>query len=137
MQITTKLDKYLTEFPESGFLWDNANCCHFVGNWVQAATWINPMDGLRKTSTAFDAKRLIVEMGGSLEACWTKQMGQDPILPAFAQTGDIVLVPLPEDDAGVGICVGLNAICISTAGKLTRVDMARATHAWRVVSKSA
>lgn len=133
MQLAALLDSYLIESPPQSFDWGTANCCHFVNKWVTLATGHDHMAAmkLRITETKMDARRLIVELGGSLEAAWTKGLGIDPISPKFAQVGDVMLVPLPDGGELVGICVGRLIVCAEESGALVHVEAKLASHAWR------
>ena len=133
MSRAVELQAYLDAQSVDEFSWATSNCCHFVSLWVEMQTGYYPMDGLRVTPSLTAAKRLIEELGGSLEAAWTKQLGYPPIDARLAQLGDIALFPISRDEAGgVGICEGRQAILIDRHGRPQRLDMTYATHAWRV-----
>lgn len=136
MQLAVVLDRYLDETPLPAFDWPTANCCHFVSKWVHVVMKRDPMAGLRTTVSAFDAKRLIVELGGSLEAAWTKCLGIDPIPATFAQVGDVMLVPGDGLSEGVGelvgICAGRSVLCVANTGDVVQIEVSRATKAWRL-----
>lgn len=87
---------------------------------------------LRSTRTEFDARRLIVELGGSLKAAWTRALGREPNSANFAQVGDLVLMDLPGGGGSVGICCGRDAVYLDAAGGLARLPMTLASHAWKI-----
>lgn len=133
--LAKQLTKYLESVKATPFDWFGANCCHFGAAWEGSVTGKNPMDGLPATPGPRDALRLIASLGGSLASAWTRQSEADPILPALAQVGDIVLVPTDGAcGSAIGICAGRTAVFRGDAGDLVSVDMSTATHAWRMVS---
>jgi hypothetical protein len=133
------LGDFLADSLGQPFTWAASNCCHFAAQWVERATGRNPMAGLPATASALEAMRLVREMGGTLEAAWTRQLGHEPIASAFAQLGDVVLLPLhiemgTERATGqtVGVCVGAQAVIMTTEGFHAYMPMSAAVAAWRV-----
>lgn len=131
MSIAKHLGAYLAEASARPFDWGNANCCHLAAGWVAARTGVDPMAGLPDTPTERAARRLIATLGGTLADAWTRQLGREPIAPAMAQVGDVVLLEL-EGRPVVGICNGTTAVAALDAGGVAFVPMAHATHAWRL-----
>lgn len=138
MSVAAALDRYLIESPIAAFDWASANCCHFASRWVLIVEGRDPMAAmsLPATPSQFAARRLIVALGGSLEAAWTKCLGRPPIPPTLAQVGDVVLVPLPDEGAAVGICVGRDVLCVAPSGDRVAIGMQRALCAWRIGAAS-
>lgn len=137
MQRAAVLEDYLDRCVHWPFDWTSANCCHFVGRWIETAIGHDPMDAmnLRETPTAFDAKRLIVELGG-LKAAWTQAMGSEPVSALHAQMGDVVLLDLPEGVTAVGVCLGIDSTFVDENGRLTKVPTILATCAWRLETQA-
>lgn len=130
MKRSVQLQHYLDSVTGRSFNWNDANCCHFSSDWVELVTGMNPMDGLRVTTSAIDAHRLIASLGG-LRAATTAQLGIEPIDAKFAQIGDVVLVEAGSV-ASMGICAGTNVLLINSDGQMSRVDLINATCAWRL-----
>ena len=135
-----QLADYLLAARGAPFSWAAANCCHFAAGWVLFATGRSPMAGLPATPTAREALRLVQQLGGSLRAAWSRQLGAEPIPAAMAQVGDVVLIPAPivpgetELRTGelVGICAGMSAIVATAEGHHAHVPMSMAAAAWRL-----
>lgn len=137
--LAEQLGDFLAESLGQPFTWATSNCCHFAAQWVERATGSSPMAGLPATTSALDAMRLVRELGGTLEAAWTRQLGREPIAPAFAQLGDVVLLPLVlEEEAerptgqAVGVCVGAQAVVMTSDGFHSYLPMSSAVAAWRL-----
>lgn len=127
------LDAYLAAAAARPFSWSRHNCCHFAAHWVAQATGRNPMEGLPWTHSVTAARRLIVQLGGTLADAWTRRLGRHPIQPELAQVGDVVHVWLREHDcAAVGICTGRHAALLLEDAGIVMLPMAHATHAWRL-----
>lgn len=134
------LADYLAATRGAHFDWAGWNCCHFAARWVQFATGRNPMAGLPRTPNGRAALRLVQQLGGSVAAAWTRQLGREPIPAAMAQVGDVVLIPAPvlpgETEARtgevVGICAGMSAIVCTAEGHHAYVPMTAAVVAWRL-----
>jgi hypothetical protein len=127
------LDAYLAQAAAKPFSWSQHNCCHFVAGWVQQATGLDPMAGLPWTHSATAARRLILQLGGTLADAWTRRLGRHAIQPELAQVGDIVHVWLREQDcAAVGICTGRHAALLLEDEGVILLPMAHATHCWRL-----
>jgi hypothetical protein len=131
------LGDYMQDSVGMNFSWEGANCCHFAAGWVERATGRNPMAGLPRTTSALQAQRLIQDLGGSLQAAWTRQLEREPIAPAFAQLGDVVLLPLRLESGGpiftgqiVGVCMGAYAVVMSSDGFHVFLQMSAAVAAW-------
>lgn len=129
--LSRPLAEYAAGYGVRVFDWKTANCCHFAAGWVLASTGHDPMAGLPQTEDKFAAYRLI-RNGGGLAGLWSRQLGREPIRPTLAQVGDVVLMPLDDDRAAVGICAGRTAMFIDENGATAHQPMALATHAWRL-----
>ena len=137
--LAVKLGEYLAATHGRSFDWAAANCCHFAADWVAQATGVDPMASLPATYNASAALRLLRSLGGDMVAAWSRQLGREPVPPAFAQVGDVVLVAMPADAcaepcAGVsmGICMGATAVIITAEGHHAYLPMSAATAAWRL-----
>lgn len=130
MKRSVQLQNYLDSVAGRTFTWNDANCCHFSSDWVEIVTGKNPMVGLRVTTSAMDAHKLIASLGG-LQPATTKQLGIEPIDAKFAQLGDVVMVQAGSV-ASMGICTGASVLLINSDGHMSRVDLINATCAWRL-----
>lgn len=126
------LTEYLTA-QRGTFDWAGRNCCHFAAGWVQARTGVDPMSDLPSTATEVAARRLIKRLGGSLEAAWTKQLGQEPLPPLMAQVGDLVLMPANVDGGfAVGICCGTEVAVLLYGGAIGFMPLTEGRACWRI-----
>jgi len=120
--------------PLPAFDWASANCGHFAGGYVAAVEGADPLASLPLGSSLTSTRRLLQNAGG-LCAVVTKQLAREPIAPAFAQLGDVVLLPLSEADPlaqALGLCCGEVAAVRDEAGAVHMLPMSSALHAWRV-----
>lgn len=128
------LSAYLTQLGAEPFDWRANNCVHFAGRYVAMVEGGEPLSGIAMAPTLAGTRRLIKRHGG-LAAAVTKRLGREPIPPAFAQVGDVVLIPLSTTDPealALGLCCGDCAAVMTLAGSVERVAMSTALHAWRV-----
>lgn len=133
MSLTARqLDAYLQARGTAAWRWDTSNCAHFAGGWICWATQDDPLDGLPPTPTPSAARALVDRLGGSMQAAVTLRLGREPVAPALARVGDIVLLPGGVVGGALGICAGLSALALDDAGAVTHVDMATAVAAWRL-----
>lgn len=137
MQPNTKsklFTAYLAE-PLPPFDWQLANCGHFAGAFVaQVEQGADPLSGLPLGKSLAATRRMIKNAGG-LAALVSKQLAREPIAPAFAQLGDVVLLPLSDADPlaqALGLCCGEVAAVRDEAGAVHMLPMSSALHAWRV-----
>lgn len=132
MSLAAQLDAYIAAQAVQPFGWAKHNCCHFAAGWLRAATGRDPMAGLPVTYSRTAARRLILQLGGTLADAWTRRLRRAPIAPELAQVGDIVLVPLGEASEAVGICTGRHAALLTAEDGLAMLPMRLATRAWRL-----
>lgn len=131
--VARELDAYLAAAAVRPFSWPRHNCCHFVAAWVALATGRNPMEGLPWTHSATAARRLVLQLGGTLADAWTRRLARHPLQPELAQAGDVAHVWLRDRDcAAVGICTGRHAALLLEDEGIVMLPMAHATHAWRL-----
>lgn len=132
--IATELARYIAARPKTAFDWQAANCCHFAAGWIEHATGVNPMADLPATPDAMAAVRLVREHG-DLQGIVTAATGWNPIPPALAQTGDIVLVESADPDGtghAIGICSGHDVLVTDAQGLVQHGPMDMALCAWRL-----
>jgi hypothetical protein len=129
------LTAYLAGRQPAPFSWPGANCGHFAAGWVKQAEGFDPMAGLAATPTRAAAARLLRRAGG-YAALVTRQLGREPIEPAFARIGDLVLMQLGEggdDVLALGVCAGggMSAF-VNDEGHTVFLSTLRGRCAWRV-----
>jgi hypothetical protein len=129
MNRAAALQVYIDQYPK--FDWATSNCCQFTGAWVEKIEGFNPMRGLPETLSRFAAWRLIVETGGNLRDALTRRLRREPMLSAFAQTGDVVLVSIDGVET-VGLCSGRVAVAVSQDHGVVSVPMENALYAWPI-----
>lgn len=115
------------------FAWGDFDCCQFAGLAVEAQTGSNPIaDARGRYGTAVGAQRVLRNsFGGSLRSGWTQVLGE-PIPPALAQRGDVVLVEVDGVEAiGVVDLTG-ERVAVLTLDGLEYVTLSAALAAWRV-----
>jgi hypothetical protein len=112
------------DWPEQLAAWvDDARARAFEWGWWDCATAANdcvkritgdalgPLGGLAWSGVIGAVRQL--ELEGGLQAAVTSRMGE-PIVPAYAQRGDLVLLPYPEDYPAhervlLAVCLGESA----------------------------
>ena len=105
------------------------DCCLWAADAVLAMTDADPIEDIRgQWADEVSALRLLKERGG-VEAMVTEYLG-DPIAPAFAQRGDVVLHTMSGRDS-LGVCVGDRFAAVADVG-IEYVPMSAALKAWRV-----
>lgn len=129
------LTAYLAGRQPAPFSWSGSNCGHFAAGWIRQAEGFDPMEGLGATPTKAAAARLLRRSGG-YAALVTRQLGREPIAPAFARAGDLVLMPLSADDdesLALGVCAGggMSAF-VTDEGSTVFLATLRGRCAWRV-----
>ena len=111
------------------FAWGRDDCCTFAAACVQAMTGTDPMQGWRERyRNAAGALRLQIKHGG-LPVLINRALGE-PIAPALAQRGDVVLIGTDRGFAA-GICVGESAVFAGSDGP-AYVGSPEWVQAWRV-----
>jgi hypothetical protein len=118
----------------SAFDWHGANCAHFCGAYIEQIEGRDPLAGFEMPASQTQARRLLAK--AKLADLVSAQLGRAPIAPAFAQIGDLMLLPLSDSDPlalALGLCAG-DAACARTehSGAISFVPSASALCAWRV-----
>lgn len=123
-----KLAEYLATVPR--FDWAAFNCCHYASGWLAANGEPNPMHAVQAASQRA-ARRLVRERGGIVQAI-TDQLGREPIAATMARVGDIVHFQLERAGFTLGICNGVQCICIDEHGGTTFLPTTSGSCAWRL-----
>ncbi len=120
------LSEYLRACPP--FDWRARNCAQFAGAWVQQ---VERRDvGAPGVADLADSRRVLRRLGGNLRAAVTAELKRDPVPPAMARPGDVVLIER-GDGQTLGLCVGRTAAVLTAAG-VDHVDMQAAVAAWHI-----
>lgn len=122
------LDQYLGTWP--GFNWAASNCCHFCAGWVEICEGNNPMASLTDQLTELSAYRIIHSLGG-FESAVTHFLGRQPVKMPQLQIGDLVLRPLENGRASLGIVSGRHAAFGST-DKVAFIELTSDMVGWKV-----
>lgn len=110
------------------FAWGSNDCCLFAADAVQAMTGIDHAAELRGYGSARDAVR-VVESGGGLARIASRALGE-PVAPAFAAVGDVVLIENEGRDL-LALCNGTTALAPGELGMVV-LGMDAAKAAWKV-----
>ena len=110
------------------FSWGSHDCCAFAARVVEAMTGVSFMTDFPEYSDEARASVLVGEFGG-VEGIAGLCLGEANA-PAFAQRGDVVLMPTDQGDA-LGICIDHRAAFASARG-LAFHPVSACRVAWRV-----
>ena len=124
-----RLDGFVRARAHQPFAWGSNDCATFAADCVEALTGARLLPELRSYATALQAMRLIEERGG-LRGVATEALGE-PIRPAFAAIGDVVLVSSAAGGEALGICNG-SVVLGPGADGMEVIGMDAAIAAWRV-----
>lgn len=134
-RIATALAEYVAACARQPFDWPTANCCHFAAGWLAVATGRDPMAALPTTPDALAARRLVRKHGDDLRGVVSYALGRAPIVPALAQTGDLVLVDSGTEDGtgqALGLCSGPSIIALDAHGSAHFLPLEAGLCAWRL-----
>lgn len=132
-----RLQVFLNERRQCRFSYGSFDCCLFVCDAIRAMTGVDVADSFRGTyHSRRQARSALTELCGypSVEVVAeqiTKQHSMKEVPIAFAQRGDVVIIPrLLGHSLGL---VGLNGEEILVAGDgVTKLSLSKAVRAWRV-----
>lgn len=114
------------------FRWGEWDCVLAAADCAHAITGANPLGGLMWADVKGALRQL--EVMGGLEAATTSLLGE-PIPPAFAQRGDVVLVHNQGVEKAereiIAVCLG-ECACAPMSTGLAFIDMRHAITAWKV-----
>jgi len=136
-----QLAQFLANYPVRPFAWGTHTCVHFAAAWVQACEGVNPLPALDPGMTQCQALRELLRHGPNLAAAVSARLGRQPLAPALAWVGDLVLSPAPlcgqgEAVVGVGqalgLCCGRTAVHLDEHGAAVHLPMSEALQVWRV-----
>jgi hypothetical protein len=129
------LAEYLEEMRERDFAFGSFDCALFGADWVKRCTGVDYAEKLRGYSSPLEAYR-IVRSYGSLEAMVTELLGREPIAPAFAMRGDIVLACVDsvegENRDAIGICEAVSCFFPAHPRGLIALPRSVARLAWSI-----
>ena len=124
-----KLSLYLQACAATPFEWGCFDCCVFTAQAVQVQTSRDPMADLPLYRDAEGAAAMLAANGG-IESMVTQRLGE-PVAPALAQRGDVVLFDTVVNGDAIGICAGASFAAVTEDG-LQYFSMRHARLAWRV-----
>ena len=123
---------YLEENKDMPFKWGSWDCCRFSNGAIKAMTGKTMIPSEVKWTSKVSALKAISKYGGSLvksidKAC--KNKGLQEIKPAYITAGDLVVYD--GSDINVGICDGMNIVCVTDDG-YTILPNEKAIKVWRI-----
>jgi hypothetical protein len=123
---------YLEENKDKPFKWGSWDCCRFSNGAIKAMTGKTMIPNEVKWTSKVSALKAISKYGGSLiksidKAC--KNKGLQEIKPAYITAGDLVVYD--GSDINVGICDGMNIVCVTDDG-YTVLPNEKAIKVWRI-----
>lgn len=122
-------DEFVRQHLDLPFDWRKNNCCNFCSGYVKALTGLDHL-GMEADVQDVRAALRAVRGYGDLTAAVTAKLGE-PVDAAFAQRGDVVLIPNTEGVGdSIGICTGASLVAPGETG-LVFQPMSQATLAWR------
>lgn len=104
------------------------DCCAFAARVVAAMTGRDLMAQFPAYDSDEGAQAILMAHGG-MAGIWTHCLGE-PIAVAYAQRGDVVMMPTERGDAA-GICLGSQAAFAAPVGVACHA-LQQVTKAWRV-----
>jgi hypothetical protein len=123
-------EKTVSEHKDKAFIWGEHDCVLWAANAVLAITGFDAAEGFRDSySTALGAAKLLKDFGG-MEALVTTKLEREPVAPAFANIGDVLLV-LQEGQPMLAICNGETMLAPGLDG-LVALPTLSALKAWKV-----
>lgn len=123
----TRLAAFLAQRQALPFAWGSHDCCMFAAGAVNAITGHDYSAGYAYASAEEAAS--LLEREGDLAAFATRCLGE-PIAPALAAVGDVVLVA-NDGRQLLAVCNGTSALAPGRLGLVT-LGMDAALAAWRV-----
>lgn len=123
-------EQTVREHKDKAFIWGEHDCVLWAANTVLAITGFDPASNFRgEYSTALGAAKILKEHGG-MEALVTGVLERDPVAPAFANVGDVLMV-LQEGQPMLAICNGETMLAPGLKG-LVALSTLSAVKAWKV-----
>lgn len=127
---TRRLAEVVVRRQGRRFEWGSNDCVAFAADCVQALRGTDVMAEFRTERRCARQAQQQLAAGGGLDAGLTRA-GLQPVPPAFAQVGDLVLLRQGRRRQVLAVCNGLEALSPARRG-LGSVSMACAVQAWRV-----
>lgn len=125
-----RLAEAVTAANEKTFGYGLHDCCLFTADVVQAITGVDYAESLRGYTSEQEAYE-IVEHYGSITAMVSALLGAEPIHPAHAMRGDVVLAEYGGRET-LGICLGAHCAFAQVGVGLRMLPRASASRAWSV-----
>lgn len=114
------------------FAWGEHDCALMVADCVLAETGFDFAKEFRgRYSTALGAAKALRSNGAAGLADYVTRVLGDPVVPALAQRGDVVMFETAEGHEALAVVVGLDAAAAGPEG-ITWVPLAQWKKAWRV-----
>ncbi|MCA0175240.1 MAG: hypothetical protein LCH73_02965 [Proteobacteria bacterium] len=128
--LAIELGLYLSQRTQP-FDWATANCVHHAAGWVDHIEGSRLLAALPEPATARAAMRAVVHHGGWVAAV-THALGREPVAPALARLGDVVLLRLGGGAHALGLCAGRTTAYIDAAGACVHLPTLDGLVAWHL-----
>lgn len=126
------LMRFIRDARHRPFVWGEWDCFLFASAAVQVLTGADPAASWRGKYHDERGAEACLAAAGGLTMVWTEALGPFPILPAFAQRGDIALVSVDGSAPTSAVVLGRRAAVVTPRG-LAQIDLLPHTMtAWRV-----
>lgn len=100
----TRLAEFIEARGERTFSWGESDCCLFVCDAIEAMTACDPGARWRGLYSTEKGARRVLRDNGGVAGIATLVLGQ-PVPPAHAGRGDVVLIDTPDGEA-LATCLG-------------------------------
>lgn len=122
-----RLAAFVERARHQAFAFGEWDCCLMAADWVLEATGVDHARGLRGAYADERGAAAVLGRRGGVPAIATGALGE-PIAPAFAQRGDVVMM-LTQRGPALGVCIGAEAIFPGARGAVRSGSW---QSAWRV-----
>lgn len=137
MAALMRLDDYLADAQRKPWAWGRMDCTLFAGDWVRAATGIDPCVWRGTYSNAYQARRLLARHGGFM-AMVEREMSRCGFARIDApEHGDVAIIEAPGTQPEHAVA-GMAAVIVTPPWLLARAPdgivglQAEIVAAWRV-----
>lgn len=128
-----RLNNVVTAAADRPYVLGEWDCLRFACACIDAMTGRDYWPRFAGYSTKLQALRTIRKIAPTFHGAVTVVIESEPIIPALAQRGDIVMYSDAAGEEHLGVCIGTHALVLTDTGTL-RMPMADGgiLYAWRV-----
>lgn len=124
------LQDYIDLWRTRAWDWSSANCTHFAAGWVREIEDFDPLAAAPQYEGMMGAGRVLVGDGG-LRGVVSRLLNREPIVPAMAHLGDVVLFAGSAYGL-LGLCNGHDVALFCSPSGVRYVGIDGAEAAWPV-----